>query len=86
MNEQLKRAINYYDSFSNVYDWLSPKWYYHEARAYAIQQLALKSGDTVLNLPCGTGQNFAYFQNYLNETGLIIGVDLFQKECWKKRK
>jgi len=76
MNKQQKAAIKYYDKFSRVYDWLSPKWYYHNARAYAIEQLALKSGDTVLNLPCGTGQNFTYFQKYLNETGLIIGIDL----------
>jgi len=49
MNKQQKAAIKYYDKFSRVYDWLSPKWYYHNARAYAIEQLALKSGDTVLN-------------------------------------
>lgn len=76
MDKKLKEAINYYDKFSKVYDWLSPKWYYHEARAYAIQQLALKAGNTVLNLPCGTGQNFEYLQKYLDGTGLIIGVDL----------
>lgn len=68
--------ISYYDKFSKVYDWLSPKWYYHNARNYAVQQLQLKQGQTVLNLPCGTGQNFEYFQKYLNETGLIIGIDL----------
>jgi len=76
MNKQLKAAIKYYDKFSKVYDWFSPKWYYHEARDYAIEQLALKSGNTVLNLPCGTGQNFEYLQKHLNETGLIIGIDL----------
>ena len=68
--------ISYYDNFSKVYDWLSPKWYYHDARNYAVQQLQLKQGQTVLNLPCGTGQNFEYFQKYLKETGLIIGIDL----------
>jgi ubiquinone/menaquinone biosynthesis C-methylase UbiE len=76
MDKQLKAAIKYYDKFSKVYDWFSPKWYYHEARAYAIEQLALKSGDTVLNLPCGTGQNFDYLQKYLKGTGMIIGIDL----------
>jgi len=76
MDKQLKAGIKYYDKFSKVYDWFSPKWYYHEARAYAIEQLALKSGDTVLNLPCGTGQNFDYLQKYLKGTGLIIGIDL----------
>lgn len=68
--------ISYYDKFSKVYDWLSPKWYYHNARNCAIQQLQLKQGQSVLNLPCGTGQNFEYFQKYLQGTGLVIGIDL----------
>ncbi|WP_235297060.1 class I SAM-dependent methyltransferase [Portibacter marinus] len=68
--------ISFYDRFSKVYDWLSPKWYYHKARSYAVQQLNLKPGQTILNLPCGTGQNFEYFQKYLKDSGLIIGIDL----------
>jgi len=76
MDKKQKEAISYYDQFSKTYDWLSPKWYYHEARAYGIEQLALKPGNTVLNLPVGTGQNFEYFQKYLKVTGLIIGIDL----------
>ncbi len=68
--------ISYYDKFSKVYDWLSPKWYYHNARNHAIQQLRLKPGQMVLNIPCGTGQNFEYFQEYLQGTGSIIGIDL----------
>ena len=76
IEKKQRKAISYYDKFSKVYDWLSPKWYYHQARTYAIEQLDLKSSDTLLNLPCGTGQNFEYFQKYLNRTGLIIGVDL----------
>ena len=76
MSKQLKKAIRYYDRFSKFYDWLSPKWYYHNARNFAIQQLQLEKGATVLNLPCGTGQNFEYFQKYLNGSGLIIGIDL----------
>jgi len=78
--------ISYYNKFSKVYDWLSPKWYYHNARNYAIQQLQLKQGQTVLNLPCGTGQNFEYFQKYLNETGLIIGIDLSDGMLKKAKK
>ncbi|MBT8218551.1 MAG: methyltransferase domain-containing protein [Bacteroidia bacterium] len=76
MVSKQKEATSYYDSFSNLYDWLSPKWYYHEARAYAIQQLHLDEATTVLNLPCGTGQNFEYFQKYMNGSGLVIGIDL----------
>lgn len=68
--------ISYYDRFSKVYDFFSPKWYYHKARDHAIRQLELTEGQTVLNIPVGTGQNIGYFQNYLCETGRIIGVDL----------
>ena len=76
MDKELKEAINYYDKFSKLYDWLSPKWYYHEARKFAIQQLQLEEDTTVLNLPCGTGQNFEYFQKYMDGSGFIIGIDL----------
>lgn len=68
--------INYYNKFSKVYDLLSPRFYYHKARNHAIRQLQLKEGQTILNIPCGTGQNFEYFQKYLNNKGLIIGIDL----------
>lgn len=68
--------ISYYNTFSKVYDFFSPKWYYHKARKYAIEQLNLSEDNTVLNLPVGTGQNLAYFNNYLSNTGQIIGIDL----------
>jgi len=76
MDKKLIKAINYYDKFAKVYDFFSPKWYYHNARKYGIEQLQLKEGNIIVNLPCGTGQNFEYFQKYLNNTGLVIGVDL----------
>jgi len=69
-------TIEYYDKFSKVYDILSPKCYYHAARAFAVNQLSLQNGQTVLNLPCGTGQNFDYIQGYLCGSGQIIGIDL----------
>jgi ubiquinone/menaquinone biosynthesis C-methylase UbiE len=76
IEEGQKRAIQYYDSLAKIYDIIAGKWYYHKARNYAIQQLQLKEGEAVLNLPCGTGQNFEYFQRYLKNTGVVIGIDL----------
>ena len=70
------RAKKYYDNFSRVYDLLSSKHYYHNARSFAVKELGLKPEQTVLNVPCGTGQNFEYFQEYLQNTGNIIGIDL----------
>jgi len=74
-DKQIKAAA-YYDKFSRIYDLLSPRHYYHKARLQAVKELQLSKGKTVLNIPVGTGQNFDYFQHYLNNTGLIIGVDI----------
>ena len=73
--EEQENAIHYYDKLSVIYDYIS-NWYYKKARNYAIKELQLKNGQTVLNVPCGTGVNFKYFNEYLNNSGLIIGIDL----------
>lgn len=73
--EEQKKAIEYYDKISSIYDAIS-NWYYKNARKYAIEKLELTRGQTVLNVPCGTGVNFKYFQNHLENSGLIIGIDL----------
>ena len=36
----------------------------------------MEEGQTILNLPCGTGQNFEYLQRYLKGSGKIVGIDL----------
>lgn len=69
------KATRYYDNISVFYDLIS-NWYYKKARNYAIWELKLKKGKTLLNVPCGTGVNFEYFQHYLGNSGSIIGVDL----------
>ena len=86
MDDKQKNAKSYYDQFAKVYDWLSPKWYYHKSRSYGIEQLGLNPGHTVLNLPIGTGQNFEYFQKYLKGKGLIIGIDLSDGMLEKAKK
>lgn len=73
--EEQDKAIEYYDKISGIYDFIS-NWYYKKARKYAIEKLEIKKGQTVLNIPCGTGVNFKYFQSILENTGLIIGIDL----------
>ena len=73
---EIIRAKHHYDNFSKVYDLLSSKYYYHKARNFAVKELELKSEQTILNIPCGTGQNLEYFQEYLKNAGLIIGIDL----------
>lgn len=75
IEKQQKKAIRYYNKLSGVYDFIS-NWYYKKPRHKAVEELQLKKNQTVLNVPCGTGVNFKYFQQYLKNTGLIIGIDL----------
>ena len=72
----MTNTAGYYDRFSMVYDRLSPEKYYRAAREAAVTQLRLEPGYSVLNVACGTGQNFPYFQNYLGGQGRVVGVDL----------
>lgn len=78
IKEKQKKATQYYDRFAKIYDWISSKSYYHKPREFAIKALNLERNQKVLNIPCGTGQNFEYFQKYLTNTGDIIGIDLSQ--------
>ncbi len=45
-------------------------------RQDTIAALALRPGDTVVELACGTGLNFPYVQRVIGPRGRIIGVDL----------
>ena len=79
-------ATKYYDKFSKLYDFLSPKSYYHKARLKAVEELRLCEGKAVLNVPVGTGQNFEYFQEYLKGTGSILGIDISEGMLSKAEK
>jgi ubiquinone/menaquinone biosynthesis C-methylase UbiE len=82
----MNMAENCYNKFSRVYDLFSSDWYYRKPREFAIQALALEEAQNVLNLPCGTGQNFRYLQDYLNGSGEIVGVDLSRGMLQKAQK
>lgn len=45
-------------------------------RRQAVAALALRPGDTVVELSCGTGLNFAMLQRLVGPSGRVIGVDL----------
>ena len=42
----------------------------------AVSELALESGDTAVEIGCGTGLNFEYSLQPVGDTGHIVGVDL----------
>ncbi len=45
-------------------------------RRRAVEALALRQGDTVVEIGCGTGMNFPLLQAELGQKGKIIGVDI----------
>jgi ubiquinone/menaquinone biosynthesis C-methylase UbiE len=47
-----------------------------QLRAIAIERLALRSGQVVLDFGCGTGLSFDLLQQAIGHRGHIIGVEL----------
>lgn len=45
-------------------------------RHRGVEALALRQGDTVVEIGCGTGANFSALQRAIGPSGTIIGVDL----------
>ena len=64
----------WYDFFSLFYDRALEKRY-RSTRAEAVAALGATPGSLVLDVACGTGQNFPLLQHYIGE-GMILGVDL----------
>ncbi len=53
--------MKWYDIFSNVYD-ASLEKLYSESRKRAVELLDLQSGQTIIDIACGTGANFKHIK------------------------
>lgn len=71
-----KRAANY-DRSANLYYLIGFREFKY--RKLAAQKLQLKSGDTVVEIGCGTGLNFPLLVRAVGPEGKVIGVDLTDK-------
>ncbi len=69
-----RKRAKHYDLSANLYYLTGFREFAY--RKQAIEMLKLKPGDTVVEIGCGTGLNFAYLQEKVGPTGKIIGVDL----------
>lgn len=66
-------ALQMYRWRSPIYDWqLAP---YEYIRQLAVQRLGLKTGQTVLDVGCGTGMSLPLLREAVGERGKVIAVE-----------
>jgi ubiquinone/menaquinone biosynthesis C-methylase UbiE len=72
--ETYRKKAKHYDIVSRLYP--VPGYPQRAQRRRAVQALRLRPGSTVVDLACGTGQNFPLIEQAIGPDGRIIGVDL----------
>ncbi len=66
--------MNHYDVISLPYEFITEKLHGGH-RVEAVDLLRLEAGQTVLDVPCGTGANFPLLHERVGATGRILGSD-----------
>ena len=79
-----QQARETYDRGARFYDLSVPLYYLAGMRVdrwrrLVVEALALRPGDTVVEIGCGTGLNFALLQRAIGSEGKIIGVDISEE-------
>ncbi|MFF1635952.1 class I SAM-dependent methyltransferase [Leifsonia sp. NPDC058248] len=69
-----RKKAKHYDVTSRLYP--APGYPQQGQRVRAVHALGLRAGDTVVDIACGTGLNFALVQEAIGPDGRIVGVDL----------
>lgn len=75
----------WYDLFSLFYD-RALEDLYAPFRPAAVEALRLSGGETVLDLPCGTGQSFDGLAAAVGASGTVLGVDASSGMLKKARR
>ena len=72
--ETYRKKAKHYDITSRLYP--APGYPQRAQRLRAVRALGLRRGDTVVDIACGTGQNFPLIEDAIGPHGSIVGVDL----------
>jgi ubiquinone/menaquinone biosynthesis C-methylase UbiE len=72
--ETYRKKAKHYDITSRFYP--VPGYPQRAQRLRAVQALGLRRGDSVVDVACGTGLNFALIEEVIGPDGRIVGVDL----------
>ena len=77
-----------YDRIASIYGLFA--WFrlvpFGSIRKRAIEALALSAGDSVLEIGCGSGQNFAGLVGRIGSSGSLLGVDISQRMLIRAQK
>src|SRR6516162_7350116 len=68
-----ERMSRYYGFQSNIYD--ATRWMFLYGRSQIIDDVIIRPGDTVIEIGCGTGHNFAPILKRITASGKLIAVD-----------
>jgi ubiquinone/menaquinone biosynthesis C-methylase UbiE len=79
-----RRRAGRYDLTANLYYLVGLREFAY--RRQAVETLHLNQGDTVVEIGCGTGLNFALLEERVGPEGTIIGVDLTPEMLAKAEK
>ena len=69
-----RKKAKHYDITSRLYP--VPGYPQRAQRLLAVQALGLRTGDSMVDLACGTGLNFPLIEEMIGPDGRIVGVDL----------
>jgi demethylmenaquinone methyltransferase/2-methoxy-6-polyprenyl-1,4-benzoquinol methylase len=69
-----RKKAKHYDVTSKLYP--APGYPQQAQRRRAVRALGLRAGDSVIDMACGTGLNFALIEEVIGPGGRIVGVDL----------
>jgi ubiquinone/menaquinone biosynthesis C-methylase UbiE len=72
--EIYRKKAKHYNVTSRLYP--VPGYPQETQRRLAVQTLGLRPGDTVVDVACGTGQNFPLIEQAIGQEGRIVGIDL----------
>jgi demethylmenaquinone methyltransferase/2-methoxy-6-polyprenyl-1,4-benzoquinol methylase len=72
--ETYRKKAKHYDLTSRLYP--VPGYPHRAQRLRAVRALGLRAGDSVVDIACGTGLNFALLEEAVGPDGRIVGVDL----------
>jgi ubiquinone/menaquinone biosynthesis C-methylase UbiE len=72
--ETYRKKAKHYNVVSRLYP--VPGYPQQAQRRRAVRALRLRPGATVVDLACGTGQNFPLIEQAIGPDGRIVGVDL----------